>query len=65
MEDQVKFGTAAIPKSPKPRLLNMAIPTASLYGLPNFPHQTFISNRSVGINHPISGDITDSTAVAQ
>jgi len=36
MEDQVKFGTAAIPKTPKPRSL-MNLPTAALYGLHAFP----------------------------
>lgn len=60
MEDQVKFGTAAIPKTPKPRPL-MNLSTAGLYGLHAFPppppHQTYLTPGTIGLN-PLVGNGT-------
>lgn len=55
MEDQVKFGTAAIPKTPKPRSI-MSLPTAALYGLPGFAPQTYLPQ--MGLNPALTRSLT-------
>lgn len=62
MEDQVKFGTAAIPKTPKPRSI-MGLPTAALYGLPGFAApQTYLPQ--MGLNPTLNRSLSTPAAPA-
>eukprot|EP00210_Caulerpa_lentillifera_P008003 g7642.t1 len=68
MEDQVKFGTAAIPKTPKPRSLMNHLTSTSLYGLHSYhpmpPNHTYLTHANMGLGHLIGGGGGNNTSLA-